>query len=689
MIQKKHISLLLLLCLAAQLLLPSCARAADAEPPAAEAVAVFAPAGGRMSISDAGVSLIKRYESFSPTMYANGGYWYVGYGSQAAAGAYPNGVTEAEADALLRAELAVHEDKINAFLAQNGLTLAQAQFDALVSFTYTLGAGWLSDTTLPGIIRGEIEATRLETARAFGVYSHVGGVVLPGLAERRLEEATLYLDGYGAETPFSYLAFQKEDGVLYRDDFSDFAVYERGGTYESFPPMIRLGYTLDGFLTGDGRLLRPGDPVGDGGPVEAVWRRNDYAVRSFPDVTGEQWFYDYVMELSEAGVVNGRGDGTFAPSLSVTTGEALKLVLLAAGVEEQDATDAHWASGYAQYARERGWLRDALPDDLDGTITRKSVARLAAGALGFGQSFSVSPFADVDDGFVTALYEIGVLTGTTERQALVYHPDDPISRAEISTIVWRLRNTVAFETRQTVVYGSRSLPVMAGVPFNGYDLSRFSGSGKTMTYRDEGVTVKRGIDVSRFQGDIDWNAVKADGIEFAILRVGGRYQGSGGIYDDRRFEEYYDGAHAAGLQIGVYFYAQSISVDEALEEADYVLNKLRGKTIDGPVVFDWESAGASGARTNGIAASLITDCAIAYCERVRAAGYEPMVYLMRYDGYMRYDLSRLQDYGLWYAGEYNGDAPRFFYDFDMWQYTSDGSVNGIDGDVDMDLWFFR
>ena len=666
-------ALMLLACLIAQAACPAPARAYTG-----------------MTAGGACLDLIERYEGFSRDMYYENGHWYVGYGSQVAEGAYPNGVTEDEAEALLRAELVRTEAALNSFFARNGLTPTQGQFDALVDFTYTLGTSWLSGTSaLVKIVRGDTEASRRETARAFGVWSHAGGMVLPGLAQRRLEEAALYLDGDASRSDeFCYLAVTREDGVQYA---TDFAVYERGGTYDAFPVMFRLGYTLSGMRTAGGDTLRLGDRVTRNRAANAVWTKNNYVRRSYTDVLGAHWFYDYVMELSEDGVIDGRGDGTYAPNLPTATGEALKLILLAAGHPEQPATGAHWASGYADFVRARGWLPERLLADLDQPITRLDVAHLIADAIGFGQSFGESPFADVDDGFVTALANVGVLNGMTAHGEQLYCPDDSLTRAEASTIVWRLRNTVALGTTQTVTYGSRTLDVAAGVPLNHYDKSGFSGSGGTMTYTGPGVTVLRGIDVSRHQGKIDWNAVKADGVDFAILRVGGRYQNSGNIYDDVYFEEYYSGARAAGLKLGVYFYSQAVSTAEAVEEIEYTLSKLKGKQIDGPIVFDWETAGSDNpdARSNDVPVSVVCDCAVAFCERVKAAGYAPMVYMNTYDGYVKYDLSRLAGYDVWYAGQYNGDYPRFIYDFAMWQYTDRGSVNGIGGRTDMDLWFFR
>lgn len=643
-------------------------------------------AAAYLTVGDDCVDLVRRYEGFRDAAYESGGKWYIGYGSQIKKDAYPDGITEEQAAELLRADLRSTESTINSFAKKNGLSFTQGQFDALVDFTYTLGASWLNGSSLLlQLVLGQTELSRRETARAFGIWSHSGGAVLSGLAQRRLEEAALYLDGgFERADEFCYLAITREEDVTYT---TDFAVYERGDVYDYFPTMYRFGYSVAGMETPDGDVLRLGDTVTDSVHVETVWERTVYS-HSYPDVTEGKWFYDYVMELSEAEVINGRTDGTYAPNDPTAAGEALKLILLAAGHEQQPSDGSHWASGYAAYVRENGYLKDAVLDDLNAPITRVNVARLAAGALGFAQSFASSPFTDIDDGFVTALAEIGVLEGSVEDGNNVFHGDRHLTRAEVSAIVWRLQRATSLGTKQTIQYVSRSLPV-ADAPLNRYDKALFSGRNDTMDYNDPDMTVLRGVDVSFYEGTVDWDAAAADCIDFAILRVGGRYQISGKLYDDTKFEEYYAGASAAGLKIGAYFYSQAISVAEAVEEADYVIAKLRDKHIDAPVVFDWESAETSKARTNSLSVSVVCDCAVAFCERVREAGYHPMVYMNTYDGYIRYDLSRLRDYDIWYAGQYGGAYPKFAYDFVMWQYTDKGTVDGFRVAPDMDLWFLR
>ncbi len=640
-----------------------------------------------MTVGNDCIELIKQYEGFSSTVYREGSHWYIGYGSQVAQDAYPNGVTEDEAVALLREEFSGIESALNRFFSRNDITPTQAQFDALADFTYTYNESWLSGTSaLLKIVRGDTQATRRETAHAFGVWSHAGGSVLPGLAQRRLQEAALWLDGdLSRADEFCYLGVSVGEGVRYQ---TDFAVYERGDTYDDFPAMFRLGYTLTGMRTASGKTIRLGDTVTGSAIADPIWERNSYQT-SYSDMRPTQWHYDYIMELSDAGVINGRGDGTYAPELPTTTAEALKLIILAAGREEQPATGAHWASGYVDYAMENHLLPASLLSEPDQPITRGNVAQLAAKAIGFGQSFAASPFEDTQDGYVAALAEADILQGIRENGVTVFHPERSLTRAEVSTIVWRLRSAVALHKTQTLTYNGRILDIAPGVPLNTYSADGFSGSGDTMDYSEPGVTVLRGVDVSRYQGTIDWDALRQAGMRFAILRVGGRYQQSGEIYDDALFEEYYTGAKAAGMRIGVYFYSQAIDADEAVEEADYVLAKLRGKELDGPVVYDWETAESAHARTSALPVATVCDCAVAYCERVKAAGYTPMVYMNAYDGYLKYDVSRLTDYDIWYAGQYNGPYPKFLYDFAMWQYTDTGHVDGIDGRADLDLWFFR
>ena len=194
-----------------------------------------------------------------------------------------------------------------------------------------------------------------------------------------------------------------------------------------------------------------------------------------------------------------------------------------------------------------------------------------------------------------------------------------------------------------------------------------------------------GIDVSEHQYDIDWEKVAADGIDFAMIRVGYRGSTAGQIYMDEYFEKNIAGATAAGLKVGVYFYSQAINAEEAAEEAAFVLNAIRPYKVTFPVVFDWEIVGGSDARTYTVSRAVLCESAKTFCSAVEDAGYDAMIYFTQYLGYRKYILRQLSDYEFWYA-EYEA-KPRIVFNFDMWQYSSTGSVNGIDGDVDLNIYF--
>ncbi len=192
-----------------------------------------------------------------------------------------------------------------------------------------------------------------------------------------------------------------------------------------------------------------------------------------------------------------------------------------------------------------------------------------------------------------------------------------------------------------------------------------------------------GIDVSYHQGDIDWEAVKADGVDFAMLRVGYRGYETGNINVDEKFHEYAQGALDAGLDIGVYFYSQAVSADEAIKEAEFVLAEISGYEIMYPVVFDWEIVGEMSARTNSVTYETLNQCATAFCNRIARGGHIPMIYSVKRMALMKLDLSRLEGFDFWLA-EYR-EEPEFPYEFTMWQYASDGHVDGIEGEVDLNM----
>lgn len=222
---------------------------------------------------------------------------------------------------------------------------------------------------------------------------------------------------------------------------------------------------------------------------------------------------------------------------------------------------------------------------------------------------------------------------------------------------------------------------------NAYDNEQFTETNGRITYGEGEVAA--GIDVSDHQNDIDWARVKASGIDFAIIRVGYRGFTEGKIMADERFAQNIAGATDNDIAVGVYFFSQATSEAEAEAEAQYVLDQIADYTITYPVVFDWEpiTSYAEGAtpRTSLTTEEEVSRFAAVFCKKVKDAGYKPCFYTNKNMGYGTFDLGLLNEYDMWLA-EYQ-KIPSFYYHFDIWQYTSEGTVDGISTSVDMNISF--
>ena len=228
---------------------------------------------------------------------------------------------------------------------------------------------------------------------------------------------------------------------------------------------------------------------------------------------------------------------------------------------------------------------------------------------------------------------------------------------------------------------------LEGVPVNEMTADMFSSSG-TVRYLGMKYDVLRGVDVSEHQMEIDWRQVAASGVDYAYVRLGRRGYTEGGLFEDPWYKRNLQDAAEAGLQTGVYFFSQAITVAEAIEEAEFVIDRILQYRVTLPVVYDWEKVEAPDARTAELTVQGRTDCAVAFCETIRRAGYTPCVYFNRNLGYYGYDLTRLTDYLFWFSLP-ESPFPNFYYACDMWQYSFTESVPGIQGQTDMNLWFVR
>jgi len=205
-------------------------------------------------------------------------------------------------------------------------------------------------------------------------------------------------------------------------------------------------------------------------------------------------------------------------------------------------------------------------------------------------------------------------------------------------------------------------------------------------YNEAGEKISHvGVDLSYHNDKVDWDELAASPVEFVMLRCGYRGYTEGGIIEDEKFREYAQAANEHGLKLGVYFFSQAINEQEAITEAEYVIKLIEDYEISYPVAFDTEYVSDPEARTNlaDLSRDDLTNIAIAFCEKVKEAGYYPMIYASENWFRRNLDMTRLTDYDYW-APQYL-DQNDFLFDFTIWQYTESGNAPGIEGECDLDI----
>jgi GH25 family lysozyme M1 (1,4-beta-N-acetylmuramidase) len=477
-------------------------------------------------------------------------------------------------------------------------------------------------------------------------------------------------------------------------NWAEGAIEKWSGQYQ-----ILQGYE-DGTFRPDGNITR-------GAFATIMDRFLQYLTASdssvFSDISGE-WCESSVLKLNAANVFLGT-DGKALIYNSITRQQAVIMIARAFGLGESSAplsyadadSVADYAKGYLSTMTQMGFITDVGDDACfrpTDAITRAEVVNILNNMV--NELYQASGvYSEAIDGTLM----INAAGGATLKDMdiggdLIVAPGvtGTVSLDNV-TVEGSIRNlgSAVISTDTTYIdYNGRQVPVLPSLAVNGLTTDNFSWAdynSRRFSFSSDAYTARMGIDVSRFQGDIDWNAVAGDGVQYALVRCGGRGTTAGAFYTDSKYAQNVDGAYAAGLETGVYFFAQAISVEEAEAEADYVLNLLQGHNINGMVVYDWEILGTDD-RTYGVDPEMVTACAKTFCDRIEAAGYQAGVYFTEYVGYLKYDLSQLTDYNFWFAN-YAYKYPHFYYQVNYWQYTSSGTVAGIDGKVDMDLQFIR
>lgn len=454
---------------------------------------------GQLSISEEGIEMIKSIEGCINRPISDYSQYSIGYGcSTEFAETYGFSTTylsEKDAHELLLFVLEGMEKKLDSFLSKYGISVNQHQYDALMSFTFNLGSNWMSDSTRLGELLVDGNYTVNEFASAMGVYCHVttkdGPEVLDLLVDRRIREIKLFL--YGAydlndvDEKFCTLRFELDDGSA-ETDIAFYLVdqpyqilfealpeensglhfigwYDENGeriTAETIAQSSTTAYALwsdepedpelyfegDFYVTDFSTLPEKrtiGEPESDNIGDTVIPEENiseeplfpDDAAIVFTDLYKDQWYYDYVNELYNNGVINGYEDATFRPERTVTTGEALKMILLAAGYAEPEAVESHWARSYLNLALENGILDSGDITDLDVPISRVIMAKVAARALGLERIFDVEPFGDTSNVYAAVLSDHAIVEGYEDG---TFRPDRSLTRAELSAIVWRIYN---------------------------------------------------------------------------------------------------------------------------------------------------------------------------------------------------------------------------------------------------------
>ena len=412
---------------------------------------------------------------------------------------------------------------------------------------------------------------------------------------------------------------------------------------------------------------------------------SDAGGAAFDDVPQGAWYYEDVYYAAQEGLMESTGEGQFSPLEDMTRGMAVQSLYKLAGEPQVESgtafNDVPQGSDLEAAAR---WANDSgvMVGYGDNTfapqepLTREQLATVLWRYAGSPQAAepSFTDSGDISDWAKQAAAwaeEIGIMEG---RPGGEFAPGDHMTRAEAAAVLGRYYREYIDK------------PLVTGeLRPNEYDPQAFIMKDGFLTYEGEAPSYV-GIDVSSHQNAIDWDQVAGAGVDFVMIRAGYRGYTAGNIFKDLYFTRNIEGALEAGLQVGIYFFSQAVSPEEAQEEARQVLSMIEGYDVTYPVAFDWERVDTESSRTRDVDTKTATEAARAFCQVIEDGGYMPIIYggpsKMGED--LSYEL--LEDYPFWLAN-YTRDtaATSFPYHYHMWQYTSSGQVPGIEGRVDMNI----
>lgn len=251
------------------------------------------------------------------------------------------------------------------------------------------------------------------------------------------------------------------------------------------------------------------------------------------------------------------------------------------------------------------------------------------------------------------------------------------------TIVGLIILTAASVLIVVIMTSTKTTSDYSYISLNETSLNFYDMDDDFYTYQLDGYKTSIGVDLSEHNIDVDFEKLENQGIEYAILRIGWRGYINPTLHIDKKFEEFYRKAKETDIDIGIYFFSQAINEEEAIEEANFVLENIKDLEIDTYIVFDYETIEDRNARTNNLTRHERTNNAIAFLETIKNAGYEPMLYT-NYDWIKHhYEISVLSDYPVWYA-QYS-KKPQYRGKHIIWQYSTNVKLDGVTSDDGVDL----
>ena len=243
------------------------------------------------------------------------------------------------------------------------------------------------------------------------------------------------------------------------------------------------------------------------------------------------------------------------------------------------------------------------------------------------------------------------------------------------------------KTKVTLPDGTEQwVMINAYIPKHSYDFVGLVYQDPVMKYYDKGNAISHlGVNLNRNSGDVNFEKLKSAGVEFVMIRFGARGYQNGQISIDDKYATYVQEAREAGLEVGLTFYSQAVTQEEAVEEANAVLGSISANSISYPIVFDMELVSNDNARIDTLSKMTLTNIADAFCKTIKDAGYSPMIYGNKYWLLRKIDLTKLSSYDIWLSQE--EDVPDYPYKFSMWEYTREGQIDGISGDASLSISF--